>query len=540
MTPKRLKLFALVLILASRVAVAAEPTPARVYEQARRVYYSLKSSRQKQRFRHHWLKAISSFTAVASAYPDSLQAALSLYTAGELWNDLQRISRRRTDYEQAVAAYGRVAREHPGSSLADDALWQMAQLQLRVRGDRAAAAKALERLLARYPSGDMVRRARAEWPKVASALPKARAGADDSIPRPLVGRREEKETRPVVTAVEHWSNDVYSRVVVYLSAAAEARDGGQVGDAVTPQIVVDIAGAGLDPALASGRAVDDELLSGVRLEDAEGGVRLSLVLKRAAQHRLMVLESPYRLVIDAFTSEPDGPAALLARARRVVIDPGHGGRDSGAVSPRGAREKDIVLAIAKEAEALLAQRGVDVVLTRKDDRFVTLEERTAIANRAAADLFVSIHANAHAGAGARGVETYYLDTTDDAFALKLAARENAIQQEQVSDVQLVLADLATKLNTRESRALAVELQRELVTRLRPHNPRVRDLGVKASLFYVLLGARMPAVLVETSFLSNPDEARLLGSAAYRKAAAEAIARAVGKRLTAAPVLLAKP
>jgi N-acetylmuramoyl-L-alanine amidase len=179
------------------------------------------------------------------------------------------------------------------------------------------------------------------------------------------------------------------------------------------------------------------------------------------------------------------------------------------------------------------------VLTRSDDRYVPLEERTAIANRADADLFISVHVNAHHDRRARGIETYYLDTTDDRYALRLAARENATQEEQVSEAQLALADLATKLNTQQSRALARGVQHELVTHLRSLNPRLRDLGAKGSLFYVLLGARMPAVLVEISFLSNPTEEKLLKSAAYRHRAAEAMARAIAERLSM-PLVVARP
>jgi N-acetylmuramoyl-L-alanine amidase len=516
-----------------------EVSAAQAYEQARRPYFQLKASPEERRFRHHWLKAIAGFNAVASSYPESPQAARALYTAGELWSDLYVISRRAADLDRALNAYGRVAREHPGSKLADDSLWRQAQLALRHRHDRAAAARTLEQLLARYPAGDMTQNARALWPEVADALPKRGERPEDDLSRPMVGRHADGEPPPSITEVKHWSNNVYSRVVVYLSGPAEARERDQAPTTAAQRFAVDLLNARVREPIAGLGELQDELLAGASLEpQGDAGVSLTLELKRPAQHRLLVLENPYRVIVDAFTVDPRS-TLIAGRGHRVVLDPGHGGADGGARSSEGVLEKDTTLAIAKEAEVLLAERGIDVVLTRSDDRHVGLEERTAIANRAGADLFVSIHANAYTGPTARGVETYYLDTTDDRYALRLAARENSTAEDQVSEVQLVLADLATKINTRESRSLATEVQRALVAQLKPLNARLRDLGARGSLFYILLGARMPAILVETSFLSNPEEGRLLGTQGYRHAAAQGIARAVAGRL-GTPIVVAQP
>ena len=512
-------------------ARAADPGAARAYEQARRPYFALKASKDKQRLRHHWLKAIASFDAVASAYPDSPQAARALYTSGELWSSLHLRSHRADDLDHALTAYGRVASEHPADKLADDALWREGQLALRRRNDRATAARVIQALLAHYPDGDMAKKAKALWPQLANAAPKRTEHPAEDNARPLLGRKDEGKSAPILESVRHWSNESYSRVALYLSGAIEVREEGQAGTAAAPQIVINLIGARLTQKLDGLDDLHDSLLAGAELEPADDGLTLRLSLKHAAQHRFLVLENPYRVVVDAFTPDADAQSLPLAQTKRVVIDAGHGGSDSGARAADGLLEKDVTLAIAKETEALLVARGIEVVLTRDDDRRVSLEERTAIANRAGASLFVSIHANAHKNATARGIETYYLNTTDNRYALRLAARENATKEEQVSDVQLVLADLATKMNTRESRALAVETQRDLVNETRELNPHTRNLGVKGSLFYVLLGARMPAVLVETAFLSNPEESKLLGSTAYRHATAEAIADGVTSRLS---------
>lgn len=171
--------------------------------------------------------------------------------------------------------------------------------------------------------------------------------------------------------------------------------------------------------------------------------------------------------------------------------------------------------------------GLEVVLTRDDDRSLALEERTKIANEQRADLFVSIHCNAARSRKLRGVETYTLNLSSDKYAQKLAARENAGTSRTVSDLHFILADLATKANTDDSRRLARSVQRELVGGLQKgYGAGIRDLGNKEALFFVLMGARMPAILVETSFLSNPEEEKLLASGAYQKAVAQHIAAGV--------------
>jgi N-acetylmuramoyl-L-alanine amidase len=221
---------------------------------------------------------------------------------------------------------------------------------------------------------------------------------------------------------------------------------------------------------------------------------------------------------------------LGLKVKRVIIDAGHGGHDTGAIGKSGAREKDIALKIALKLAHRLRKAGLEVLMTRDDDAFIRLDERTAFANRRRGDLFISIHCNSAVGSKLSGVETYTLNTSSDRYSIRLAARENAHSERGVGDLQLILADLATKANTEESTRLANRVQREMVAGLKPLNPSVRDLGHKEALFFVLLGAKMPAILVETSFLSNPTEEKLLTSEAYQDDAAASIARGVTRFL----------
>jgi N-acetylmuramoyl-L-alanine amidase len=225
---------------------------------------------------------------------------------------------------------------------------------------------------------------------------------------------------------------------------------------------------------------------------------------------------------DEAAQSADGPV------RRVVVDAGHGGHDPGAIGPRRVREKDVTLAIARRLARRLRSAGFEVVLTRSDDRYLALEERTAIANTARADLFVSIHANAHPARNRNGVETYFLNVADDRYAARLAARENGLDLDGEREVGRILTDLGAKASAGASRELARLVQRQMCSSIRAHVGDVRDLGVKGALFYVLLGARMPAVLVETAFVSNRTEERRLASARYQDQVAAAIARAVSE------------
>jgi len=507
------------------------------YESARRVYYALKGSAQRQRFRHHWIKAIAAFNRVQAVAPSGPHAAAALFNTAALWRDLFVVSRLGSDGRQAEAAFARLAALYPASALADDALLGQARLVSAHAAERERAVHVLGDLLARYPGGDMAASARTLLARlgVATTRPEARAHEGDDAVGAIIGRSDEEgRARPRLTGLKTWGSAVYSRVALYLSAPVEARlvdDAGE-GGAATHRL--DLVGATLAPGVLGRHAVTDPLLTSVTVTQLDSAtVRVSLALESPARLRTLVLEDPYRIVIEALVEEGEGPVAAapaVARRPRVVLDPGHGGIDGGAHAASGLREKDVTLAIATEAERLLVAQGIDVVLTRQSDVYVSLEERTAIANRAAADVFVSVHANSCRACKAHGIETYYLDTTDDRYALKLAARENATQEDRVSDVQLVLADLAAKAATKESQALAVGLQQRAVETVRPLQREVRDLGVKASLFYVLLGARMPAVLIETGFLSNKREGTLLADKRYRSAVAAAIATAVRERI----------
>jgi N-acetylmuramoyl-L-alanine amidase len=221
--------------------------------------------------------------------------------------------------------------------------------------------------------------------------------------------------------------------------------------------------------------------------------------------------------------------ALGLKIGKIVIDPGHGGHDTGTIGPNGLEEKDLVLDVSRRLGKLLQTRlGAEIIYTRRDDTFVPLETRTAIANQESADLFVSVHANSSHDADARGVETYYLNFTSSPEALEVAARENAVSEKSIHELQDLVKKIALKEKIEESQEFASDVQHSLHGGLSAKNPGLRDRGVKKAPFIVLIGANMPSILAEISFVSNPGDERRLETADYRQKIAESLYRGIAK------------
>jgi N-acetylmuramoyl-L-alanine amidase len=214
---------------------------------------------------------------------------------------------------------------------------------------------------------------------------------------------------------------------------------------------------------------------------------------------------------------------------KIVIDPGHGGHDTGTIGPNGLEEKDLVLEVGRRLGKLLETRlGAEVVYTRKNDTFIPLETRTAVANQQRADLFISIHANSSNDSAARGVETYYLNFTSSPDALEVAARENAVSEKSIYELQDLVKKIALKEKIEESREFAADVQSSLHSGLAARNPGIRNRGVKKAPFIVLIGANMPSILAEISFVSNPGDEHRLETSEYRQRIAESLYRGIAK------------
>ena len=232
----------------------------------------------------------------------------------------------------------------------------------------------------------------------------------------------------------------------------------------------------------------------------------------------------------------DGQATLTRtlglKIGRIVIDPGHGGHDTGTIGPTGLMEKDLCLDVALRLGKIIEQHlpGADVIYTRSDDTFVPLEERTTIANHAKADLFISIHANSSRDSGARGIETYYLNLKGSAEAMEVAARENATAQEGVHDLESLVKKIAQTEKIDESKEFAQDIQESLAKRIQKNGKTIKDRGVRKAPFVVLIGADMPSILTEISFLSNPADEKLLKQPEQRQRVAEGLYQGISSYL----------
>jgi N-acetylmuramoyl-L-alanine amidase len=342
------------------------------------------------------------------------------------------------------------------------------------------------------------------------------------------------------------SSKTYSRVTIDLSHEVRYETHRLKEDpskGLPPRIYVDLFNTKLAMDSRNPIAVDDGVLRQLRVGQFTADIiRIVIDLTTLGEHNAFLLADPYRLVIDiqgqknaealaavdkskkrTATLPEKGRQLPVSGIRKIVLDPGHGGKDPGAIGVGGIAEKDIVLAVAKKLERKLKQEmGVEVVLTRRDDRFIPLEDRTAIANAEGADLFVSLHMNASPNGEAKGLETYYLDNTTDEASLRLAARENGTSRRNVSDLQFILSDMTQNMKLEDSITLAHHLQHSLVEGMSTRLGEVKDLGVKKALFYVLVGARMPSVLVEMFFITNQTEGRAMNQESYQNTVVDAL------------------
>lgn len=343
-----------------------------------------------------------------------------------------------------------------------------------------------------------------------------------------------------VTELKHWSTPDYTRVSIALEKEARFEY-----HKLPSRLYLDIAGARINPGIKD-LAIGDGLLKSVRIAQYRAStVRVVLDLDSIKDYKVFTFADPFRIIVDVKgdrrqeissskevieTAKPEPaekakPAARFkpGKVRRIVVDPGHGGHDPGAMSPSGTREKDIVLQIGlKLAQKIRDELGIDAVMTRSTDVFIELQERTAIANKVGADLFVSIHANASLNRAANGIETYYLNLAKTEKAAQLAAKENGTTLEKVSVLQAVLFDLMANYKINDSAHLADLVQKSLHKKAQTGYPTVKNLGVKQGPFYVLVGATMPSILVETAFVSNERDEQKLKDPQYQDLTADGI------------------
>ena len=359
-----------------------------------------------------------------------------------------------------------------------------------------------------------------------------------SIYPPQVRPSEDETPFTILTGIRYWKDPNYIRIVVDLTGPAAYYNKYLPNP---DRLYIDVHNTAVTGNI-SPIQISDGVVNQVRAgQHDRQTVRIVIDLTGKADYKILPLTSPDRLVIDIYRETPlplpETPGTSNgAVAQTIVIDPGHGGKDPGAIGRHGLKEKDVVLDVGVRVKHLIEDKlGAKVIMTRDSDVFIPLEERTAIANTKGADLFVSIHANSSRRAGARGVETYLLGRATDKDAMATAERENSASEKSLNDLQLILTDLMNTVKKEESLRLAHYVQENMIDRLESRY-KVPDLGVKLAPFYVLVNARMPSILAEISFISNPEEERLLSESEYRQEIAEAILQGIIKYVQATPML----
>lgn len=555
------------------------------YKSAKDYYYNLERNPVIGRDRNNWLGGIRNFRRIYLADQKSDLAPSCLYMMARMYRRMYQQFKLAIDIDEAINYFVDIASIFPESKLADDALFTIADIELTDKGNPAQAAKYYQKVIKRFPKGDKRAQAASQLQELAGKhdikLPEvmlnSQAARNLVNILPIQHWSSNSYTRVVIrtSAPVNYSaslleknNNQPRRLYIdfkqsYMSAKFRSpvpiQDGflkqvrpGQFND-TTVRVVLDIESISdykifslKDPFrvivdVHGAKKNQEATAVGIEKPAARPAQKTELPIIRPeiisnVEQKILITLKDRKKVKPSATSDPrelsaDKGSLSLAQqlglgVRRIVIDPGHGGRDPGAMA-FGLKEKNIVLNVAhRTAEVLKNKHNYEVLLTRDSDTFLSLEERTAIANTKNADLFVSIHVNAHPQKSAKGVETFYLNLATNAEAMRVAARENATSTHNISELQDILSDLMQNAKIKESSQLAEFVQTSLVTGLQQHKYSTKNLGVKQAPFYVLIGAEMPAVLAEISFITNPGEAKLLADDNYLQSIAEQIAAGV--------------
>lgn len=583
----------------------------RQYNLAKDYYFTLERDPSLGKSRQKWLGGIRNFRKIYLLDPDSPKAPSSLYMIARMHYRMFKKFSVPIDLDEAITYYNDVASLFPRDSLADDALFNTAEIFLNDKKDPIRAGELFRQLTEIHAGGD-------QYAKAVNRLHQLDKKHNIDLPENL---HKETITKHLVgiSPAKHWSSDEYTRIVVQAEAPVHFSDSLLEKHGNQPRrLYIDFAQSQIAPENQAPIPIGDGLLQQIRVGQFDSTtVRVVLDIESISNYKIFALKDPFRVVVDVHGEKKVRPPATTpvkpeaepepeenvaadnekpnlsnqepektvtatavkiiksqpfislqdfkkvkpddttssARAitkpvraeknmnislaqqlglgvRRIVIDPGHGGKDPGAMG-FGLKEKDIVLEVGKKlAEKLRENNQYETLLTRNKDVFLPLEERIAIANTKKADLFISLHINAHPQKKARGIETFYLNLATNAEAMRVAALENATSTHNISDLQTILSDLMQNSKIQESALLAEFVQTNIISGLKDDlQYAVKDLGVKQAPFYVLLGAEMPAVLVEISFITNPEEAKLLGQDTYLDAIADQIADGISQYAT---------
>ena len=560
------------------------------YQQAKFYYNELHTNNTLGNSRDNWLNGVRNFRKIYLSGPKSDFAAPSLYMLGRMYAKMYRRFNTDIDLQESLSYYRDISQLFPHNRLADDALYAVGNIYLHKKNDPKKAAIAYTRIIADYRNGDMYAHAsdklkalskehniplpdamlkRTYLENLSNVLPVKywssnnytrvviKASGPVRYQERLLEKKGNKPRRLYLDFQESYIDPKYRSPIPIEDGLLKQIRTGQF----TPEVVRVV--------------LDIESISDYKIFSLPDPFRVVIDVrgesKISSDKPAKTLPKPPALVESEVPVEmqkvnpPDGPVVLedfkktevngrkskgniagleeiddqiaaeklsLAQqlglgVRKIVVDPGHGGKDPGA-SAFGLKEKNIVLEIARKLTPILAeQTGAEVILTRDTDIFIPLEERTAIANTNDADLFISLHVNAHPSPKVHGLETYYLNLSTNAEAMRVAAFENATSTHQMSDLQDILSDIMKNSKINESSRLAGFVHNSLCDGIEAvQKAKFKNLGVKQAPFYVLIGAEMPAILIEIAFITNPMDSDDLSTEAFLEIIADDIVTGV--------------
>lgn len=569
---------ALLVAAAYDTGYGAPPPSEKRYSRARDALESLKSDARRNVYRDQWLRLADEFYDIYVGDPQWINRPAALFRSAETLEGLSERSFAAGDYAGAAERYELVAKKHAASQLADDALLRAAILRAKHMNDKAGSLRLLGWIRSRYARGDMAAEA-ARLEKELSAASKPPV-LNSSI-------REKASPRegPAELTRISWItlNPDKVQITVELDRHAPWQVRLREAEKGKPaRVTLEMRGTAPAEQVRTGARVKGSLLTRVLVaQNAERATVLSFDFTSARRYDARVEQNPFRIVLTVLAGkarpsrgvggragfaeaarptpagrridaplriaagdvaagglgEPHPARAAKASAagdmaaqlgltvQKVFIDAGHGGGDPGAVH-NGVVERDAVLDIARRVGKLLAANGLEVEYSRTGNVFMPLSARPRQANVVRADLFVSIHVNAGRDPGIQGFETYYLDLARSDRAARVATLENAASDRKLGDMQSVLAEVVLSARTQESGRLAGDVQRAALSRLKRRGYKPHDGGTRSAPFHVLIGAGMPAILVEVGYSTAVKEAALLSTSAYRHAIAEGIAEGV--------------
>ncbi|MFQ5900495.1 MAG: N-acetylmuramoyl-L-alanine amidase [Thermodesulfobacteriota bacterium] len=526
-------LFIILLSLLARPVLAGKADV--MYSKAKKAYNSLQASKDKKKYRHSWENVISRFERIHKRFPKSSKAPAALFMMGKLYYGLYRYSSRKVDILQSIDSYRKVITGYPKSRLADDSQFYIAEIYEKKLKDKKRAYIEYQKVVGKFPKGDMKGKAKVALKRLKGFKPPEK--------KRVVKKKGPGLAR--VNLIRYQTNPTYTRIVIEVDRDIRYKHNILKKDPSLnkpPRLYLNLYDAVLNPKLIEPLPVDNGLLKRIRTgQYTNNQVRVVIDMNSIANYKVFHLRGdPYKIVIDVngegVKKGNDEKRGRLTIAQQfalgintIVIDPGHGGKDPGAIGRNGLKEKDVVLKIAKKLKKILEKElGSKVLMTREDDTFIPLDDRTAFAKINDADLFISIHVNASPRKAVSGIETYFLNLTADEDSMGVAARENATSRMKMSDLQFILQDLMQNNKINESSRLATFVQDALSFKLRNVYADTKSLGVKQAPFYVLIGADMPSILVETSFISNSKEEKRLRSNSYLDRIAKGISDGLKK------------